>query len=76
MLLRSPARRLQDLVASPPLQVGDVASISDSLATVTLLGGGGELTARGTATVGARVYIRAGVIEGPAPTLPFEAIEV
>jgi hypothetical protein len=76
MSLRSPFRRLIDLVSNQPLQVGDVSSIEDGIATVTLLGGAGVLQARGATTVGARVYVRAGAIEGAAPTLPFEAIEV
>ena len=75
MLLRSPFRRLQDLVAAPPLDVGDVTAVSGGLATVTLVGGG-TVNARGAATVGQRVYVRGGVIEGPAPALPVDLVEV
>lgn len=76
MLLRSPARRLQDLVASPPLEVGDVTVVADGTATVELIGGGGVVHARGAATVGQRVYVRGGVIEGAAPSQAVEMVEV
>lgn len=75
MLLRSPIRRLQDLVANPPLEVGDVSVVSGGLATVDLIGGG-TVHARGDATVGQRVYVRGDVIEGVAPTLSVELVEV
>lgn len=75
MLLRSPVRRLQDLVASPPLEVGDVSAVADGIATLTLVGGG-VVHARGAATVGQRVYVRGQVIEGVAPVLPTELVEV
>lgn len=75
MLLRSPIRRLKDLVASPPLEVGDVTAVGDDVRTVALIGGGTVL-ARGQGSVSQRVYVRGGVIEGPAPTLPTELIEV
>jgi hypothetical protein len=32
--------------------------------------------ARGEAVIGERVFVRDGVIEGPAPTLPVEIISV
>lgn len=74
-MLRNPFARLKDLLGRPPLQVGDVASVSGGVASITLPGGG-TITARGAATVGARVFVRDGVIEGPAPSLPIELIEV
>jgi hypothetical protein len=75
MLLRNPTRRLLDLVGSPPLEVGDVASITDGIAAIDLQGGG-TVHARGAATVGQRVYVRGGTIEGPAPSLPVDLVEV
>lgn len=75
MLLRSPFRRLQDLVASPALDVGDVVSLDDGILTIDLIGGG-HVLARGTAGVGDRVFVRGGVVEGPAPALPMELIDV
>lgn len=40
------------------------------------LPGGGRVQARGEALAGERVFLRDGVIEGPAPTLPVDVIEV
>lgn len=63
------------LIPDPSLQVGDVASVSNGIAKITLPGGG-SITARGDTTVGARVFVRNGVIEGNAPTLSISLIEV
>lgn len=63
------------LLPPRPLQVGTVLAIADGIAT-TELPGGGRLQARGAATVGQRVFIRDGVIEGNAPNLPMEVIDV
>ena len=45
-------------------------SVADGVATVTLPGGG-VIQARGTATVGQRVFVCNGAIEGPAPALTY-----
>ena len=71
----NPYKALRALLPDAPLQVGTVDSYSAGVASITLPGGG-LITARGTTTVGARVFVRDGVIEGPAPTLPIELIEV
>lgn len=63
------------LLPPRPLQVGMVLAIADSVATIELPGGG-RLQVRGAATVGQRVFIRDGVIEGSAPNLPLEVIDV
>ena len=63
------------LFPARPLQVGTVLSVSAGIATVELPGGG-RLQARGQATADQRVFIRDGVIEGAAPNLPLEVIEV
>jgi hypothetical protein len=68
-------RKFLDLLPARPLQVGAVMSVSGGLATVELPGGG-RLQARGQATAGQRVFVRDGVIEGVAPNLPVEVIEV
>ena len=68
-------RQFLDLIPDPALQVGTVASIANDIVSVEMPGGG-VLKARGEATVGQRVFVRGGVIEGPAPTLPVELIEV
>lgn len=61
----------------PPrlLQVGEVTSITSGVATVTLPGGG-RLQVRGATSVGERVFVRDGVIEGPAPNLANSSGEV
>ena len=68
-------RQFLDLIPDPALQVGTVASIANDIVSVEMPGGG-VLKARGEATVGQRVFVRGGAIEGPAPTLPVELIEV
>lgn len=72
---RNPFRALLDLLPHPALQVGDVIAIADGVATIELPDGG-MVQARGAALVGARVFFRDDVIEGPAPTLPVEIIEI
>ena len=73
--MRNPYKLLRDLLPSAPLQVGVVLSVSNGVATVQSPGGG-RSTARGEATSGQRVFFRDDVIEGPAPNLPVEIIEV
>lgn len=68
-------RTFLNLLPARPLQVGTVLAIADGVATVELPGGG-RLQARGAATGGQRVFIRDGVIEGVAPNLPIELIEI
>ena len=57
-----------------PLRAGVVVSVEDSgLAAIVELPGGGQVrvrTAEPTTVIGDRVYIRNGVIEGPAPNKP------
>ncbi|MFN7817805.1 MAG: hypothetical protein ACK5OQ_16370 [Burkholderiales bacterium] len=65
----------KSLIPEPPLQVGDVIA-TDNGTVLIELPGGGILQARGDAMVGDRVFVRDGVIEGPAPTLPVEIISV
>lgn len=69
-MLTNAWREFEALNPPAPLLVGDVAGISGGVATITLPGGG-VLRARGEATVGQRVYVRDGVIEGPAPALTY-----
>lgn len=69
-------RQFLNLLPERPLLVGDVLGLlSDGLVEVQLPGGG-ILHARGEATVGQRVFVRDGAIEGPAPTLAYVAAEV
>lgn len=71
----NPYTRLLALLPQYPLQVGDVIEFSDGVATIELPGGGIS-QARGTTTIGARVFFRDGLIEGPAPDLPIEIIDL
>lgn len=73
--MRNPYKRLIGLLPTFPLMVGTVTSVDGEIATVTLPGGF-VLKARGEATVGQRVFVRNGVIEGQAPALTQESIEV
>jgi hypothetical protein len=68
-------RAFLDLLPGRPLQVGTVLSVSGSIVTVELPGGG-RLQVRGQATADQRVFVRDGQIEGPAPNLPVEIIEI
>lgn len=72
---QNPYARLIALLPKRPLLVGEVVDINNGVAVIEMPGGGLD-TARGTATLGQRVYFRDGQIEGPAPTLPVELIEV
>lgn len=64
---------LRDLLPDAPLLAGDVLSVSSGVATIQLPGGGTQ-TARGSATVGQRVFFRDNTIEGLAPALTLEII--
>lgn len=75
MSLSNPWRELQQLLAGPSLQVGKVLAIERGVVIVQLPGGG-EIRARGEATVGRPVFVRGGVIEGEAPDLPVIVIEI
>lgn len=67
--------RLIALLPKTPLQVGTVLAVTNGVATLELPGGGRDF-ARGEAQVGDRVYFRAGAIEGVAPNLQVEIIEI
>lgn len=70
-------KQFQGLVARPSLQVGTITAVDVDGGVVTVeLYGGGVLQARGVAEIGADVYVRAGLVESTAPTLPTDLIEV
>lgn len=71
----NPLRRLVWLLPTEPLQVGDVVAASSGVCTVELPGGA-TVQARGSASVGARVFVRGGAIQGAAPALPIVQIDV
>jgi hypothetical protein len=59
------------------MMVGTVtAHNTDGTSTLTLTGGG-TLRARGqTVHIGSNAFTRAGAVEGPAPSLPTELIDI
>lgn len=71
-------RALRELLPEPALQVATVISVS--LGTGESLvewPGGSQQRVRGTGVpTGGRVFVRNGVIEGQAPALTLETIEV
>jgi len=71
-------RALRELIPDAPLQVATVSSISYGTGTSAVEWPGGDVqTVRGTSvSIGARAFVRDGVIEGAAPNLPSETIEV
>ena len=67
-------REFMALIPDQPLEVGEVTAFTGGVATVTLPGGG-VIQARGAASVGQRVFVRGGVIEGEASTLTYVSAE-
>ena len=68
--MRNIYREFLDLIPGGVLDVGDVVAVGTGVATVQLPGGG-LLQVRGQATVGQRVFVMDGVVQGPAPTLSY-----
>ena len=71
----NPYAEFRKLIPDPPLQAGTVVAINAGTVTVQLPDGG-LLRARGSATVGQKVFVRDAVIEGGAPSLTLEIIEI
>jgi len=67
--------RFMRLLPGRPLLVGTATAYADGVATLTMVGGGVVL-ARGVVTVGNKYFFRDGAIEGPAPDLPEDIVEV
>lgn len=65
----------KDLLPDTPLLIGTVESSDGDVHVVRLLDGGVSV-ARGSASVGDRVFLRDGAIEGTAPTLELQLIEI
>lgn len=63
------------LVPDPPLQAGTVVEVGSGVVTVALPGAG-LIKARGNAAVGQKVFVRDDAVEGNAPNLPLEIIEI
>ena len=71
----NPLQSLKQLLAGPPQQVGQVVAVDGNIVTLELPGGG-QIKARGAATVGQHVFEQGGQILGEAPALPIDIIEV
>lgn len=67
--------QFRQLIPEPPLQAGTVVATALGIVTVALPGGG-LIRARGSAAIGQKVFVRDGVIEGEAPNLTLELIEI
>jgi len=67
--------QFRQLIPDPPLQAGTVVEIGSGVVTVQLPGGG-RIKARGTAAIGQNVFVRDDAVEGIAPTLTLELIEI
>jgi len=68
-------KRLRNILPEPRLLIGTVLSVDTTSARVELPDGS-IVHARGEAAVGEKVYLRSGVIEGPAPDLPVVVIDI
>lgn len=69
-------RQLRELLPEPALTVATLAAThADGTCTVTYPGGS-QQRVRGTGTPGGKVFVRAGQIEGPAPSLTSVTIDV
>lgn len=68
-------RKFAGLFAPDPLLAGEVVA-ADAVGVTVQLPDGALLKARGTATVGGKVFVRAGAVEGPAPDVEVVEIEV
>lgn len=68
-------KALRGLFPEAPLQVGEVIATDNGVATL-LLYDGNRVQARGEASIGDHVYFRDNVIEGAAPDLPLEVIDI
>lgn len=68
-------RQFANLFAPDPLLVGTVLAV-DSVSVSVALPDGSLIKARGTASVGTKVFVRGGVVEGGAPNAAVVEIEV
>lgn len=66
---------LRKILAPGLQQVGTVSAYEDGTATVDLPGGG-QMRAKGTTQVGAKVFVQDGKVVGPAPDLPLYVTEI
>ena len=67
--------QFRQLIPDPLLLAGTVVGVGSGVVTVALPGGG-LIRARGSAAIGQKVFVRDDVIEGGAPSLALEIIEI
>ena len=67
--------QFRQLIPNPPLLAGTVVGAGSGVVTVALPGGG-LIRARGSASIGQKVFVRDDIIEGSAPRLTLEVIEI
>ena len=67
--------QFRQLIPDPPLQAGTVVGVVSGVVTVAMPGGG-LIKARGSAAVGQNVFVRDDAVEGIAPALTLELIEI
>ena len=70
-------KQFEALLPRRPLEIGEVYAIGGDEAFVTLPSGG-VLRVRGATgySLGDKVFVREGAIEGKAPSLPMQTIDV
>lgn len=71
-------RALRELLPEPPLLVATVTSINptDGTSLISFPGGLPQIVRGTNVAEGSNCFVRNGVIESAAPTLPLEIIEV
>jgi hypothetical protein len=67
--------QFRQLIPDPPLQAGTVVALGSGVVTVAMPGGG-LIKARGSAAIGQNVFVRDDAVEGIAPALTLELIEI
>lgn len=67
--------QFRQLIPDPPLQAGTVVAVVSGVVTVAMPGGG-LIKARGSAAIGQNVFVRDDAVEGIAPALMLELIEI
>jgi len=67
--------QFRQLIPDPPLQAGTVVAVGSGVVTVAMPGGG-LIKARGSASIGQNVFVRDDAVEGIAPALMLELIEI
>ena len=74
-MYQNPFKRLLALFPDKPLQVGEAVAYDNGVAQLEVPGGGIAF-ARGEVTIGEKYFFRDEVIEGPAPNLTTEVINL